>query len=317
MNGPMEPRIEPPSPEVRDALERPPCPLCGTGEGQALLTAQDDWNPHGPARGLLFEVRRCEACGACFTSPRFRFAARRMPFEGAYPFYQRARDANRTLSKAELRGFRARADAVERVKRGPGVLLDVGMGDGVFLKVMQDRGWTVAGIDAEPDVVAYAQQRFELQNVSAADLEVDPLPPGPFDAVTMWGVLQLIYDPQALLERMRAIVAPGGVVGIGVSNFASVGARLFRNHWKGLGLPRHLVHYEPESLNHLLGRAGFEIINIDYATPYWIAGASTHAVLPLPSVLGKISRRSAASILGLLGRTRYGDTMTALARVAH
>jgi predicted TPR repeat methyltransferase len=197
------------------------------------------------------------------------------------------------------------------------MLLDLGMGDGAFLMAMQSRGWSVSGVDNEPDVVAYARRQLKLEDCTAADAERDPLPQGPFDAVTMWGLLQLTYCPQAFLEKVRGVLAADGVVGIGVSNFGSAGARLFGRHWKGLGLPRHLIHFEPDSLQRLLERSGYEIVDLRFETPYWIAGASMQAMMPLPGLLGKVCRRSVAAMLGLMGRTRLGDTITAIARVSH
>lgn len=302
--------------EIESQLERPACPLCGGDASKLVLEAQDDWNPEGPARGLKFEVRRCEICSACFTSPRFRMEAKSIPFLGAYPFYKRARSCEAPPTNKEMQAFISRADALESAHHDRGRVLDIGMGDGAFLKEMRKRGWSVSGIDNEPDVVAYARKQLMLQDSVTADVEADPLPQGPFDAVTMWGLLQLTYRPQAVLEKVRGVLAAEGVVGIGVSNFAGAGARLFGKHWNGLGLPRHLIHFEPDSLQRLLKQTGYEVAKMSYETPYWIAGASIQAAMPLPGLLGRICRRSLGAMLGLVGRSRIGDTMTVIARLS-
>lgn len=281
-----------------------------------MLRAHDSWISNGVTQAREFSVVRCQVCRVCYTTPRFPEAAKRLAYAGSYPFYRRARQVLGPLTEAELRAFDRRARQVVRVCPRPGKVLDLGMGDGAFLALMRRRGWETAGVDAEPDVVAYARERLRLEACTVADVESDPLPEGPFDAVTMWGVLQLTYRPQRLLERVRTILSPDGVIAIGVSNFRSLGERLFGSRWHGLGLPRHLVHFEPDSLRRLVERSGYRPLALVFETPFWIVGPSVDAVLPLPGLLGGAIRRCVWTLLALAGRTRLADTMTILGRVA-
>lgn len=302
--------------ELRSQLEYPDCPLCGGQESRSLLVGRDDWNPQGPAKELRFHIQRCNCCGACFTSPRFRERWKHVPFQGDYPFYERARarGADRPLTACKMQPFVRRARILQQAHPGPGSVLDLGMGDGAFLAVMRARGWSVSGIDNEPDVVAYARKQVGAESCSCGDIEEDPLPGGPFDAVTMWGVLQLVYRPVSLLEKVRRVLKPGGVICIGVSNFAGAGPRLFRDHWRGLGLPRHLLHFEPQTLRRVVKQAGYGVQRISFETPNWIVEPSVRAMLPLPRLVGSIVRRCFSVTLGLIGWTRLGDTMVLVAR---
>src|SRR5262249_38161618 len=154
-------------------------------------------------------------------SPRYRREHRALAFPSAYPFYGRAlgvregklRDDARARELAR-RAFAGRADRLCRMHPRPGRLLDLGCGDGYFLDVMRDRGWDVAGVDSEEVVVWHARERLGLRAVVELDVERDPLPEGQFDAITLWGVLQLAYRPQRLLEKARALLAPDGVLAI-------------------------------------------------------------------------------------------------------
>jgi SAM-dependent methyltransferase len=297
-------------------LEQPDCPLCRDVNAHVAFTGVDDWVPDGSSRNLRFFVVRCDSCGVHYTTPRFCEAKKHLAFAGSYPFYQRARRNAADQMTKEMHPFARRVSLVERFCAQPGTILDLGMGDGVFLAAMRRRGWQTAGIDSEPDVVAYACQRFGLTSSAVADAEKDPLPEGPFDVVTMWGMFQLAYHPQLLLEKVRAALLPGGIIAIGVANISSAGARLFGPHWRGLGLPRHLVHYDPDSLRRVVEKAGFQTLDIVFETPYWITGPSVASALPLPGLLGSIARRSVHGVLSLGGRTRLGDTMTLIARAS-
>jgi SAM-dependent methyltransferase len=216
-------------------------------------------------------------------------------------------------SPAELRAFDRRVHVLVKAHPNPGKALDIGMGDGAFLASMQLRGWKVAGIDIEPSVVAYAQSQLGILDCVVGDVECDPLPEGPFDAITLWGMLQLAYRPEDLLQRIRPALAPDGVLAIGLSNFASAGAKVFGTHWWGLGLPRHLVHYDPTSLSRLLERAGYRVVDMTFETPAWIVNGSMQSTGQLPGLLGKAARFTARTALGQLGRTRWGDTFTLIA----
>ncbi len=297
-------------------MEVPPCPLCGEGEARPILEAEDDWIPDGSSRGFRFSVVRCNRCRACFTSPRFPETAKQMAFEGSYPFYDRARRAVGPPSEAEMQAFDRRVGAILKSHPTPGSVLDVGMGDGAFLAAMQRRGWDVTGIDVESSVVNYARSYIGIQCCSVADVEKDPLPEGLFDAITLWGMLQLAYHPQTLLEKLRLSLAPGGILAIGVSNFSSAGSKVFRSKWRGLGLPRHLVHYDPVSLVGLVERAGYRVLGLTFETPGWIVSGSMNAALPLPGFLGRVARFTARNALGCMGHSRWGDTITVLAEVA-
>ncbi len=296
-------------------LEQPRCPLCQAQHAQTLIEGRDDWVPDGVAGTQHFSVVRCDACGAYYTTPRFREEEKHLAFAGSYPFYLRAR-RDAVPTETEMRAFDRRVGLVERFCPRQGKILDIGMGDGVFLAAMQRRGWQTAGIDSEADVVSYARQRLGLASCMVADAERDPLPEGPFDVVTMWGMLQLTYRPQQLLEKVRTSLSPDGIIAIGVSNIGSAGARLFGARWRGLGLPRHLVHFDPDSLQRLVDGSGYRTLDIAFETPYWITGQSVTAAVPLPGILGGITRRCAHAILSLGGRSRLGDTMILLARVS-
>lgn len=308
---------EPPVPAGRqvvgeDDLERPSCPLCGNTRAKHVVDAQDTWVGHEAQR---FSIVRCEICAHRYTTPRYREAAKHRAFAGAYPFYARARAARSGAPtedrRASRRPFEGRADRLRAVANLPGRVLDVGCGDGFFLDAMRARGWSVVGTDVEDDVVWHARERLGIEAM-VADLEDDPLPPGPFDAVTLWGVLQLVYRPRDALEKIAAQLADDAVIAIGVSNIDSVGARLFGAKWRGLGVPRHLSHFTPSTLTRLLRWTGFEVVHVHHETPRWIVAHSAEDALVAPAA--KVAKTALVPALDLLGRTRFGDTIEVYAR---
>ncbi len=103
-------------------------------------------------------------------------------------------------------------------------VLDVGCGDGLFLRLLKEKGIAGVGIDASDEAVRKCREKG--LEASVVDLSSDPLPFGDssFDAVTLLDVLEHIYAPEELL-REAARVAKRSII-ISVPNFNSLPARL-------------------------------------------------------------------------------------------
>jgi SAM-dependent methyltransferase len=302
---PKEPPIAPGGGRENETLERPSCPLCGGTRGKVVLTKPP------------FAVVRCEVCSVRYTSPRYRRSARDLAYGPEYPYYRRAKAALEHVRPIDrsigARLFGSRAGRLAEIEPNPGRILDVGCGDGFFLDVMRGRGWDVFGVDIEELVIRHARDILDVPS-ARLDAEKDPLPTGPFDAVTIWGALQLMYRPQRLLERIRPLLAPGGLLAIGVSNIKSVGAIFFRDHWHGLQLPTHLVHFTPETLKRVVEWSGYRVVGMRFETPRWITFGSIDDI-DFETRSRRRAAKLAASAIGLLSeRTRYGDTMELYAR---
>jgi SAM-dependent methyltransferase len=97
---------------------------------------------------------------------------------------------------------------------GPGTrLLDVGCGGGFALLLANQRGADVAGLDATAALLEIARERVPQAELIVGDLE-DPLPfdRDSFDVVTAFNAIQYADDPIAVLQNMRHVAKPGGLV---------------------------------------------------------------------------------------------------------
>lgn len=142
----------------------------------------------------------------------------------------------------------------------PGRLLDIGCGKGHFLAAARAAGWEVVGVDTSPAAAEYAHRHYGI-SVHVGDAQEIKLD-RPFDAVTMWHVLEHLADPSATLDLARELLGPGGRLVVSVPNLASAQARAFGNHWFHLDRRHHLHHFTPEALRALLTRRGFTVERI-------------------------------------------------------
>lgn len=163
-------------------------------------------------------------------------------------------------------------------------VLEVGVGNGTDAVEMARAGARYTGIDITERHLALTRLNFQLNGLEDPTLlEGDLLQRtdlGPFDVVYSFGVLHHIPDEQRYLERIRALLSPGGALLIGVySKFSSFNAYLattwllraprgtrfddWRSHvaeLSALGDPVTIRIRSRRQVVRLLTRAGFEVL---------------------------------------------------------
>jgi SAM-dependent methyltransferase len=201
-----------------------------------------------------YAVRRCDRCGFGFVAPTPTPAELGRYYDQTYavPLERYARGTARNNSRI--------AD-LERWRPERGRLLEVGASYGHSLALARARGWQVAGVELSPTAAQYAREHFAL-DVASCDLLDAPFEPTSFDAAMLWHVLEHTHNPQAQLERLRALLRPGGVLGLRVPNLASFGARVARRSWAWMSPPAHLWYFSPATLPRLLVACGFEVLEV-------------------------------------------------------
>lgn len=130
---------------------------------------------------------------------------------GRGPLFLRRTDG--WLLPLDVERWCARADPVdlEVLDRCEGAVLDVGCGPGRLVAELAARGRTVLGIDVSEAAVA---RTLRVGGQSLRRSVFDPLPgEGRWDTVLLMdGNVGIGGDPRALLARVAALLAPGGLL---------------------------------------------------------------------------------------------------------
>jgi SAM-dependent methyltransferase len=171
-----------------------------------------------------------------------------------------------------------RRQRVEKFKR-PGQLLDIGCGDGTFIRHMAAHGWQATGFDLSPTAQRLARKHNKKAVILTGKWKNLKLPPASFDCLTLWQVLEHVADPRQLLRRCHTLLRPGGLLVVAVPNIASLQAWLTKKRWWGLDVPRHLTHFSPEVLKQTLQKSGFRIIKIKHFSLQYGPYALFHSYL--------------------------------------
>lgn len=160
---------------------------------------------------------------------------------------------------------------------GPARLLDVGCGSGVHLARMRELGWTVEGVEIDPQAAEAA--RIRGVPVRVGTLEAQRYPEACFDAVFSAHVLEHVYDPVALLRECGRVLKSGGRLVVLTPNVAGAGHRRFGQAWLNLDPPRHLFLFSPQTLARAAEMAGLQVERIrSTARTAWVYGALSRAI---------------------------------------
>lgn len=233
-------------PGLWEAVER--CPVCDSTSREHFITR------------FALDIYRCLECTHRFLDPRVKFDVA----ERIYMDDKTASDIYTQPLQIEIDEIKYRygLDLIDQL-RPPArdKIMDIGCGAGVFLQVAERMGWRqCVGIDVNErysDIYTSAKG-IQFINASFERLDAERLGRD-YDVISMWSVLEHLYDLHPMLEQLRGMLKPGGLLFILVPNVESLATRLMRERsptfaWK------HLSHFSPTSLTRLMARHGFEKI---------------------------------------------------------
>lgn len=272
------------------------CPVCGGGGGQNILHENLIDNVFFVAQGA-WTLYQCLGCASAYLNPRpspqsigkaygTYYTHKRAPSQVELAKLSLFRRLRRMLANGYLNcRYGAKREPSSRfgtwlVKLLPAQrsvldmqyrylpkptrgqrLLDVGCGNGDFLVNAIEAGWLVTGLEPDAKAAKAAQERGLDIVVGVIDVLAEES--CVYDVITLSHVIEHVHEPRQLLQSVHRLLKPGGVVYIDTPNINSLGAELFKQNWRGIETPRHLVLFTHSSLETLLIDNGFGEIVIE------------------------------------------------------
>jgi SAM-dependent methyltransferase len=250
------------------ASSPPRCLVSGSTRSEIWA---DVWDAEYLTTTDHFLQRRCLDCGALFIDPVPADRLAEIYPANYYSFAPRGRPTlvlrvkewlDRRLFKRVLRGVPG-----ERLN-----VLDVGGGAGWQLSTVREcdpRVQFTQVVDFDAGAADLARQNgheYFCGRIEGFDSERR------FDLILVLNLIEHVQDPLAVLQKLRTVLAPGGVMLVKTPNYDSLDARLFRHrNWGGYHAPRHWVIFARDSFERLAGRAGLRIASFRYTqgAPFW------------------------------------------------
>ncbi|GAB2495227.1 class I SAM-dependent methyltransferase [Algoriphagus taiwanensis] len=139
-------------------------------------------------------------------------------------------------------------------------LLDFGSGKGQFLAVAKALGWDGLGIETEAQRAQFAQEKYGVRVLTSLYTE-GKIEAGNFDLITLNHVLEHLPDPISLLQELiQNNLAEKGILYLEVPRADSWQAKIAGKNWMHWDIPKHLTHWNYQSLETELGKIGMEVI---------------------------------------------------------
>lgn len=202
-----------------------------------------------------YRVVKCDSCGLLRITPMPDAAQGRDINEATYSaaeYKERYFKDRRTFAA----WARVKLRLIERYKPGKGRILDVGCSYGVFVEEAAGRGWDASGCEMNPVTGAYSNGRFGGK-VHVGGAETMPFPPGSFDAITLWDVIEHQADPAAFLKMLSGYLKADGLIFLQVPNFDSYISGLKKERWDWLTPGDHRYFFTQATLARTAAAAGF------------------------------------------------------------
>jgi SAM-dependent methyltransferase len=268
------------------------CPLCGHGD-RSRVFVEAAYDP-GRMGQFAFASRKlpeymhyrllvCAECDLLYASP----APAPETLDEAY------RTAAYDSAAESACAARTYAGLVRRILgRLPGRngALDIGAGDGAFLKELLALGFTdVAGVEPSAAPIAAADSTIRPL-IGHCPFRAHDFPAGQFSLITCFQTLEHVYDPLQLCRDACGLLKDGGAMLIVVHNRQALSARLLGRRSPIFDI-EHLQLFSRRSAQALLRKAGFgqigsSVVLNRYRASYWLR------LLPLP---GRLKQRAIAA----------------------
>ena len=257
------------------ALESRSCPLCGErGTPEPFARAKIEaealdafaFASRKRPEYMHHQLVRCRSCDLVYADPAPVSAALAEAYEeAAYDSEDEARLASRTYGRLV-------DQMVDRLPSRSGAL-DIGTGDGSFLKELAQRGFThISGVEPSAAPIDVAEQGIRAlihYGVFGPELRE----PRSLSLVTCFQTIEHLHDPIDVCRQAVQMLRPGGALLLVAHNRRALSGKLLGERSPIYDI-EHLQLFSPASARTLLRRVGLvdvtsrPIIN-RYPASYW------------------------------------------------
>tara|TARA_Y100000746_G_scaffold209997_1_gene200021 strand:- start:647 stop:1468 length:822 start_codon:yes stop_codon:yes gene_type:complete len=211
------------------------CQICSSNSYKEYLSVKDRFN----ISKNYFQLVKCE-CGFIYLNPRpdeeeiskYYSSKAYSPHSNTSIFYKTAQSFS----------FRWKFKLINRYVGKNKQILDYGSGKGEFGDYLDKKGFNVNNY--EPILDSFNSL---IDNKK-------------YDIITLWHSLEHIHDLPKALDCIYKALDNKGYVFFAIPNIDAVEKGFFDKDWVAYDAPRHLYHFNEKSLNKLLSKHKFKII---------------------------------------------------------
>jgi len=232
------------------------CVYCHSDRSLIIYSTFDLW-------GNIYSIRRCNDCNAYFLSPFPTPEILAKAYDESYYGYTEKKFKG-PIEKV-LDFFRNhRAKRISKLLHKKGSIMDIGCGNGNFLKSLIKHGhFNLFGSELEGKSAQRAAQHKEI-NLITEPLNANSFNENSFDVITMFHVFEHLTEPQSMLNLVRLFLKDDGYFVVSFPNIGSWQSRFFKGKWLHLDPPRHLFFFEGKDFEKIMNDYGFALVSKKY-----------------------------------------------------
>ena len=232
-------------------VEQINCPLCGNLKYKLVFVKNG------------FDFVRCDKCALVYVNPR-------MKEKEITKFYDSKADSNTRALDFLSSPLQQKIDKELYIelfnkikKRVPsGKVLDIGCSFGNFLKVAKDRGYEELGLELNNMAAEYGRKKLGV-NIEAKLLEDCNFPDNSFDIVSMFGVIEHLFEPVKIVKEIKRILRPGGLFIGRCPNVYGFVYMVLHELGRTFTGRVHLTYFSEKTLKYLFKKTGFKRVELE------------------------------------------------------
>ena len=240
------------------------CALCNSRHSENVSSGYDY---ELETCGNLWHFQQCEDCGHIQLNPRPHVSELPRIYPVDYYAYSMSSKLHPLiLWGKEFIDAQKISSVLKNSKRPPSSYLDVGCGDGRYLKILEDRfgvsRTNILGLELEKKAVdQLTSEGFHVQKCRVEDLEAPTC--APFDLITMFHVIEHVDSPVAVISKLRSLLSTEGQLIIETPNTNSMDFRFFmKSFWGGYHFPRHWHLFNDKTILELFEQCQMNVAKI-------------------------------------------------------
>jgi 2-polyprenyl-3-methyl-5-hydroxy-6-metoxy-1,4-benzoquinol methylase len=277
---------------VPEYFEEVNCYNCGSKEVSNSFTVN------------RFRHLRCKNCNMVYVSPRLKNSIVDLLYnEKPYTEFYKIKlipsiDYRRNVLAVN------KYSQIARYFSKPGKVLDIGSGLGEVLSVFQEKKWDCLGIEFNGFAADYSRKTFGLNiiNKNIHDFGLSEK----YDVIMLWGVLEHLYEPLKILNKVHELLKEDGILLLEVPSADSVLVRYYERTLKRVDRiiegDRHIMLFSLQSLIEMTGKTGFTPVEI-------LSNGLDISTLNRLELNNKIPLTQVNELQGLLDSSLQGDLL--------
>lgn len=142
-------------------------------------------------------------------------------------------------------------------------------------------GWYVEGVEPSYEGVQHCKNHYKINSIHCGNLLSLHDNGIRFDVAVLWGVLPHIHNPVQTIHYLSEILKPSGKIIVTCANIDSIPAKIMKDRWGHLDLPRHYFMWSPSTLRKLLEMNNLNFNKIIFHDNLWNSNVNLFKLKPL------------------------------------